>query len=256
MSHGERLLGLWQWGTTPDLDEAVACVAGIGRPEVDVDRVLVRLDQLAEGVEVDDCAHGIVEHVFGRHGFTGDRNDYYDPSNSRIDEVLDRRLGIPITLAVVVIEVGRRNDVPIEGVGFPGHFLLRDGTNANQFFDPFDPARSLDRSDCEDLFEQLHGPKATFDASYLACCDPSAIITRVLNNLRYAHRRRSDARSELEVLRVLSRAPTAGPSDAYDYACALADRGRFGEAVTAADPYRDFDERIGRSIDRWLAHLN
>ena len=134
--------------------------------------------------------------------------------------------------------------------------MLRDGSDADTFFDPFEPHSALDRRGCQALFERLHGQEAGFDPSYLAASDSAAIVTRVLSNLRYAHRRRGDSANELEVLAVLARAPTAGASDAYDYACALADRGRFGQAVDAVARYRELDDRIARSIDRWAATFN
>ncbi len=231
-------------------------MAGIGRPHLDVDAVVGRLDELADDASHANCPMGVIEHVFGTHGFSGDSVDYYAASNSRIDQVLERRVGIPITLAAVVIEIGRRRGVGIEGVGFPGHFLLRASDDPDQFYDPFNPGRPMTRSECRTLFERLHGSLAAFDPAYLRSSDTAAIVTRVLNNLRYAHRRAGDPASELEVLCVLSRAPTAGASDAYDYACALADAGRYSQAVDAVGPFRDLDDRIARSIDRWLANLN
>jgi regulator of sirC expression with transglutaminase-like and TPR domain len=256
MSHGDRLLEQWHADENLSLDQALACVAGIGRPAVDITNIVDQLDRLADDTTSDRCTTSMVAHVFERHGFSGDRRDYYNPANSRLDEVLSRRTGIPITLAVIVMEVGRRNDVPIEGVGFPGHFLLRDGSDVDTFFDPFDPGTAMDRQGCESLFERLHGHEAAFDPTYLDAIDSAAIVTRVLNNLRYSHRRGGDVASELDVLAVLSGAPTAGASDAYDYACALADRGRFSQAIEAVADYRELDDRIARSIDRWSATSN
>src|SRR5262245_28586919 len=120
-------------GERTDLARAALHVARIGYPSIDVDHWLAELDDLATAVRqrlgtVTGPAEAVAvlaEHLFEACGFRGNQEDYYDPRNSFLNEVLARRTGIPITLAVVLLETGRRLGLDLEGVGFPGHFLVR-----------------------------------------------------------------------------------------------------------------------------------
>ncbi|MGZ3478230.1 MAG: transglutaminase family protein, partial [Polyangiales bacterium] len=113
------------------LELGAALVARDAHPELRVAEPLARLDGIAAGlgslarVPVDDAAREIAHHVFEVHGFRGNESAYADPRNSYLDDVLERRLGIPITLAVVLLGVARRVGVQARGISFPGHFLVR-----------------------------------------------------------------------------------------------------------------------------------
>jgi regulator of sirC expression with transglutaminase-like and TPR domain len=123
-------------------------------------------------------------------GLRGNAENYYDPRNSLLNEVLGRGLGIPITLALVYMEVGRRVDVPLHGVGFPGHFLLRHADDGRLLFDPFDDGRPLSEGDCRSMLERLSGGTLPFEARLLKAASPRQILVRMLNNLWriYLHR--------------------------------------------------------------------
>src|SRR4029453_7536288 len=118
----------------PDRDISLAGAAvaltRMGHPEIDTPRYLGHLDELAHAIERSRRAaspverlHGLREYLFEEQGFKGNRTDYFDPRNSFLSDVLDRRMGIPISLSLVLIEVGRRLDLPMEGIGLPGHFI-------------------------------------------------------------------------------------------------------------------------------------
>ena len=115
------------------LDHAALLIAATGRPGVDVAGALGALDALAASC-AEPTLDGLRHHLFAVEGFRGNVEDYYDPRNSYLDQVLDRRMGIPITLAVVFIEVGRRLGLAIEGLNTPGHFLVGAG---DVVLDPF-----------------------------------------------------------------------------------------------------------------------
>src|SRR5438093_520977 len=117
------------------LDETALVVAATADPDVDVRVWLAVLDDLAARC-AEHSFSGVVQHVAGE-GFAGDRSDYYDPQNSYLNHVLERRRGIPITLSIVTIEIARRVGVPLVGVGMPGHFVVRDGRDDDAFADPF-----------------------------------------------------------------------------------------------------------------------
>jgi len=128
-------------------------------------------------------------YLFDEEGFTGNRERYDDPSNSFLNEVLERRTGIPITLALVYMEVARRAGIQIEGVNFPGHFLMRypplshDGA-LDLILDPFHRGARLSEHDCRRLLERHVGEEAAFDPALLAPATKPQMLTRMLLNLK------------------------------------------------------------------------
>ena len=194
------------------LDELTLLVGAHAEPGVDVASWLEALDHLAAR-----CVDASFAGDAFRYG--GNRGDYYDPRNSYLHHVIERRVGIPITLSILTIELGRRLGVPMVGVGMPGHFLVRDGLDADTFADPFD-GRLLDRDGCERAFAETQ-PEMTFDVSFLAPIGTRAIVTRLLANLKGIYLARRDRRALAWVLGLhgcaprtcsagFSRGPTAG----------------------------------------------
>jgi len=164
------------------LDEAGLLIAAHAHPGLDVAEGLARFDELASMVR-DPTLDGLRRLLFRDLGFTGNEADYYDARNSYIDDVLERRVGIPISLAVVTMEVGRRLGVPLSGVSMPGHFLVRDKVDPEVFIDPFARGLVLDRRGCKLRFHGVHGPGAVFDDAFLEPVGRSAIVDRMLANL-------------------------------------------------------------------------
>jgi hypothetical protein len=162
------------------LDLAALCISAALRPGVDVDGALDRLDELAAAGGSSFAS--IRAHLFDAVGFRGDVADYGDPRNSFLDEVLARRVGIPITLGVVLMEVGRRAGVTIEGVGMPGHFLTRV-PDADRWCDPFHGGALLDRAAVTSLFARVTGAARPPTEHDLAPVPPRAILARMLTNL-------------------------------------------------------------------------
>ena len=117
-----------------------------------------------------------------RWGFRGNRDDYYDPRNSFLNDVLDRRTGIPITLSLVYIEVGRRAGLDLVGVGMPGHFLVGCADRSDLYVDAFSEGALLTRADCAARLRELQ-PNAVFRPELLIPVGPRLILTRMLNNL-------------------------------------------------------------------------
>ena len=120
-------------------------------------------------------------YLFDEEGFTGNRDRYDDPSNSFLNEVIERRTGIPITLALVYMEVARRAGVHIDGVNFPGHFLMRF---TPLILDPFHRGARLSETDCRRLLERHVGEEAAFDPALLAPATKQQMLTRMLLNLK------------------------------------------------------------------------
>jgi regulator of sirC expression with transglutaminase-like and TPR domain len=187
---GSRFVRLVQQpeGDVP-LGEAALLIGAAARPGVDVAAGLGRLDALAAACPA-PTLEALRRHLYGREGFRGNRDDYYDPANSYLDQVLERRLGIPITLAVVLMEVGQRIGVDIEGVNAPAHFLVRHG---DRVLDPFDGAAEVAAGDLP--------PDA------LAPAGAHAILARMLGNLKQVFLERGDVGSLRWVLELRTVVP-------------------------------------------------
>ncbi len=212
------------------LDRGCALIASTGRPGVDPDAIVRGLDELAEGI-VAATPEDLCAALFGRGTFRGDAVDYYDPRNSLLDEVLARRVGIPITLSVVAIEVGRRLGVGLVGVGMPGHFLLRSAHDPDRFFDPFHGGIELDRAGCARLFDGLHRGQLRFTPDLLEVTPPLAVLVRILNNLRGAHVRAGDRSGVVRALALQCALPGSGVAERIELARGL---GSLGELLDAA----------------------
>ena len=210
------------------LDEPAALIAAHAHPELDVGAVLAALDTLAKESAADD-ADGLAHFLFVERGFAGNTVDYGDPRNSYLDDVLDRRLGIPISLSVLMMEVGRRRVIGVTGVGMPGHFLVR-GPDPDAWFDPFHGGRRLDEPGCRVLFEEVRGGDVEFRPEYLEPTPPAAIVGRMLTNLQHSLMRR-DPSAATWVLRLRLRVPGVPPAERATLAMLLGRLGQFAEAA-------------------------
>jgi regulator of sirC expression with transglutaminase-like and TPR domain len=188
------------------LDEAMLLVAVHSTPTLDVAAQLARLDELAARCPT-ASVEGVARHLFGTGQFAGNQDDYYDPDNSFLDRVLERRLGIPISLSVLAIEVGRRIGVPLVGVGLPGHFIVRSATDSDVFVDPFGGGALLGRAGCIELYRAVMSTTRGFDDAMLEPVGTFAILTRVLTNLEHIYARRADTEAVAWVRRLLVAVP-------------------------------------------------
>ncbi len=240
----------------PPLDRAALALAAGADPGLDIERWLAELDRLAEGVS---DLEGLLRRLFVEERFTGNSGDYYDPRNSLLDHVLTRRTGIPITLAVVCMEVGRRAGVPIEGVGMPGHFLVRPvGTEV--LLDVFDGGTELSPAAAEQRYRAMGGAGA-FGPHLLAATTTTAILVRMLENLRGAFRLlRRPAGSEW-VLRMRLALPGAGLAEQMELAQALGSQAKWVEGARileaqAAQAQPEMAERLELAARSLRANLN
>jgi regulator of sirC expression with transglutaminase-like and TPR domain len=213
------------------LDEAALLVGAHVAADLDVAGQLRRLDAVADGV-AEPSGGAVAAHLFDRLGFRGNGEDFTDPRNSFLDQVLDRRLGIPISLAVLMMEVGRRAGVTFEGIGMPGHFLVR---GEGVVRDPFRGGRALDLAACEALFRSVQGPAAPFTPELLSPVGPRAILARMLANLRHSYAERRDPGGLAWVVRLRVAIPGVSPSELAGLARLLAELGGFAEAASALD---------------------
>jgi regulator of sirC expression with transglutaminase-like and TPR domain len=233
MSHAERFR---QVVSGPDeainLGEAALLIAAEEYHNLDIASYLARLDQLGATLKrrlrpdigPADTIVALNRFLFDEQGFSGDAADYYDPRNSFLNEVLERKRGIPITLAVVYIEIGRRIGLPVQGISFPAHFLvkcpLREGTVV---LDPYAKGISLSFDDLKQRIKSLRKgaePSRSVVAGALATASNKDILVRMLRNLKgiYSHHKKW-----LKALAAVDRIIIAMPDSAEEYR----DRGMF-----------------------------
>ena len=165
------------------LDLLCALVAATIDHSADVGSTLVGLDRVAELCPA--SFEGIIDTLFSSGLFTGDSDDYHDPRNSLLHEVLERRVGMPITLSVVAIEVGKRHGVSIAGVGLPGHFVVRD-KQTGTYADPFGHGVRFDEVGMITSWQERIGDETAFRRSLLATTPAREIVLRMLNNLKHS----------------------------------------------------------------------
>ncbi len=174
------------------LDEASLLISRAIQPGLDADVWTGVLDSLAAGCE-EATADAVARHLFVDEHFAGNRSAYYDWRNSCLDRVIERRTGIPISLSVLMIEVARRADVQLVGVGMPAHFLVRAADDADAFFDPFDGGRRLDRAGAKAVFEAVTSGQVPWNEHFLEPTSNRDIVIRMLNNLKSVFAGRGDA---------------------------------------------------------------
>lgn len=215
-------------------------VAQLAPDPADETQVLARLDLVAhqltqswEATGQRPSPAGLLSFVHGTLGFRGDTEGYYHPSNSFIHRVLERRVGIPLTLAAIDTEVGRRVGVDLTIVGLPGHVILGDGPQPQRWFDPFAGGPELGVEDCRQIFARFQ-PIERFDAAMLQPISPITFTTRMLANLRNSYYQLGDISQLIKVMTASANLPEAPLDDRLELARVLA---AFGREARAAEEF-------------------
>jgi regulator of sirC expression with transglutaminase-like and TPR domain len=192
MDPAERFARIVGGPPTPwSLDVVCSLLSAAFTHRLRTDEVLSELDDLADSCQ-DQTLEGVLAVM--RTRLHGNADDYYDPRNSFIDEVLERGVGLPITLSVIAIEIGRRVGAPIAGIGPPRHFMVRDAKRA-VFGDPFHDGAVYDRPALMASWSRLMGEEHPFDELHLVPLAERAILIRMLNNLRALYVPRAEPRA-------------------------------------------------------------
>lgn len=242
------------------LDQAALLIAAHAHPSLDIAAELRRLDDLADRCPERDL-DGLLRWLFADLGYAGNVRAYHDPRNSYLNDVVERRLGIPISLAVLTMVLGQRIGIELVGIGMPGHFLLRARDDAGAFVDPFARGARLDAAACVEAFHAVHGADTVFDPHFLEPVGAAAILGRMLANLRGIFAASGDRRSLQWVLRLRLAVPGVPAEERAELAALLAAGGRFGEAadelgVLARELGGDLGDEYSRSAERIRARLN
>ncbi len=191
-----------------DLAAAALYIAQSEYPDLEVEEYLNGLETMA--AEVSDrlpleryplkVIQTLNHYLYKDLGFVGNTSDYYDPRNSFLNEVIDRRTGIPITLSLIYLELARRIDFPMEGVGFPGHFLIRPVSEEMEIHvDPFHQGEILFFQDCQERLVQIYGPEAELRPAYFQAVTSQQFLVRLLTNLKHIYLNRNQLQQCLKM---------------------------------------------------------
>ncbi len=238
-----------------DFAHAALLIAAEEYPDLDVASYISRLDALGDALaarlgaepgpeDAHDALNGL---LYEEEGFHGNTKDYYDPRNSFLNDVLDRRTGIPITLSAVYIEVAGRAGIPVEGVSLPGHFIVRLRTpEGGMLVDPFHAGVRLSEEDCQKRLDRIYDGKMKLSPSMLASCGPRAMLARMLRNLKVIYVKRGDLQRAVSVVDMLLAASPESHDERRDRGLLYAALDCYAWAVRDLDGYL---ERVPQAKD-------
>jgi len=218
----------------------------IAYPGLEIDSYLQRLDHLADLASEAVPTHEplarqaliLSDFLFNQMRFEGNVTEYSDPRNSYLNEVLDRRLGIPISLSVVYIDVAQRLEIPAQGVGMPGHFIVGvSDPGGDLYLDPFHGGRHLSQVDCLRLVEKSTGYQGEFQLTWLEPVGPRRILTRMLFNLRNIYLQQQDWTRALAVVERLAMVQPDAPGNLRDLGVIYYQSGSLSNAVYYYEQY-------------------
>jgi regulator of sirC expression with transglutaminase-like and TPR domain len=196
-------------GADVDLAKAALYLAQEEYPNLDIEAQLAILDDMAETLRKQlpkepyplKTIRALNHFIFDELGFQGNFKDYYDPRNSFLNEVLARRMGIPITLSLVYLELAKRIDFPMVGIGMPGHFLIRPTVDEmDVFIDAFHEGEVLFAQDCNDRFKQMFGDGANLSLRHLEPVSATEFLVRMLTNLKMIYLQQRDVVRSLDAI--------------------------------------------------------
>lgn len=244
-AHSPEFLRLVEGTTSVSLPRVALEIARDAEPSLDIEAYLGRIDALADRVRLrrgDPRPRAVLGQInwvlFVEEGMRGNVAEYHDPSNSYLNEVLDRRTGIPISLSILYAAVAEPLGLGLSGVNLPAHYLLRlDGSDPPLFVDPFHEGAFLDRAGCERRVSQAMGRPVKLDESAFAPCDARTTVARMLRNLMAIHAGADDPARSLVVARRLGVIEPDQPETQRDWGLLAYRAGRPGEALAPLGHY-------------------
>src|SRR5438309_3655504 len=225
-----------------DLGRAALAVARIEHPQLDDRHELARLDALAARVGAARDAGGTLDRLrrflFQEEGFRGNDGEYYDPRNSCLNDVLDRKLGIPITLSVLTMEVGRRIGLDIAGVGLPGHFIVSVTVGSRAILlDPFHGGGVLTPASAAEVAARAVGRPVKIEDAHWTPCTRRQIVVRILRNLKTIYARQKDWGRALGVIDRLLLIDPEAPTHLRDRGTVLVKAGQLWAGAAEWERY-------------------
>jgi regulator of sirC expression with transglutaminase-like and TPR domain len=249
-----------------DLERAAFYIAQEAYPELDVEEYVALLDTMADEVRdrlpVEDyplrTLKVLNDYLYGELGFKGNQTDYYNPQNSFLNDVIDRRTGIPITMALVYLSLAQRIAFPMEGIALPGHFLIRPVQSEMAIFvDAFNQGEILFEQDCEALLHKMFGDRIAMREQFLAPATNRQFLARMLTNLKATYASSGDVGGVLAAVeRILMLYPDA-PVELRDRGIILFRLSRWVEARQDLERYLEVspqaDDRA--HVEHVLLHM-
>jgi len=228
------------------LDRAALAIPLEDYPGLDIDHYARELDRLAASTDVVlgsnreplNVLESLNDVIFVREGLHGNTEDYYDPRNSYVNEVLDRKLGIPISLSVIYMEVARRINFPLLGVGLPGHFIVKyEDPDHHILVDPFNQGRFLTNQQCQELLDRVYGGSVEVQPAFLQPMGRKAIVTRMLFNLKGIFYQKEDYHRALSVVERILMLNPGTPSEVRDRGLLFMQTSLFARALADLEHY-------------------
>lgn len=254
---------------TLDIAEIALLLARDEYPDLDVEAYLGELAGMAHEArryvrgDLPARVAGLCRYLFHDMGFRGNVQEYYDPRNSYLNQVLDRRTGIPITLSAVAMAVGRRAGLEVVGVGLPGHFIVKAiGHGGEVLFDPFHGGRILSPEGCEILVQQVTGEPFEATPAHLQGQPMGQMVLRMLSNLKGIYLRDADFPRAVRVIERLRQLIPNDPEQRRDLGVSLIHSGEPGraldhlEAYLASVPAADDANTVRQLLDRARSELS
>jgi len=261
-----------------ELDRAALLIAAEEYPHLDVEKYLDQVGAFAELAGTrDDPYAGPLSRImrlgallFDELGFRGNVESYFDARNSFLNDVIDRRTGIPITLSVLYLEIARRIGVKLFGVGMPGHFIVKFVDDEHEILiDPFNGGRLLSEEKCREMIEEMYGGEMKFHPAFLYAVTKKQILMRMLQNLKGIYARAGDHHKTLEAIERALIIHSVEGSDAANeirdrglvhsgmgrYAMAMADLEEYLRLAPQAPDAKEIKERVGQ-LRQKQAQLN
>lgn len=249
-----------------DVLEAVLALVLDSRPDAELDSVRRQLDdwgnrlsrRIAAGGHQSEPLSGtllLTKLLFEEEGFSGDTDDPHDPANSHLDEVIARRKGLPITLGLIMVEVGKRAGLPLHGISFPGRFLVGLATAPRMMlFDPFRAGRLVLPEECQGILDAFERPALRLRPEFLRACPPERFIERVVTNLKHAWLRKAEMEGALRAQARLCDLRPADASPLQERARLAFQAGRHEEALRDLEAARLLarDDASARSVAKQL----
>jgi regulator of sirC expression with transglutaminase-like and TPR domain len=227
-----------------DVGEVALRLARDEYPDLDVEAYLSELDGMAREArnyvrgDLDGKVTGLCRYLFHEMGFHGNTQNYYDPQNSYLNQVLDRRTGLPITLSILAMSIGARTGLRVEGIGLPGHFVAKAVANGETIlFDPFHGGRRLSPDHCEHLVQQVTGVPFQATPMNLEATPLGLIVQRLLTNLKGVYLRQQDFVRAIRVIERLRQLNSEDPLQRRDLGICLIRSGQPGAAINHLDAY-------------------
>ena len=253
---------------------ALRIAQAIAYPDLDIDLYLGLLDGLAEWAikavprsdQVQIYAGGLSAFLFDQLGFQGNKDHYDDPRNSFLNEVLDRRLGIPISLSLIYLHVAHQAGLDAHGIGLPGHFIVGvRGHDREIYLDPFNQGKVISLVECASLVSASTGYQGPFQEDWLVPAKPTAILTRMLNNLRNLYIKSREWDLALRVIEQTSLLHPAMPELVRDRGIIYQHQGKLSLAIQQYERYLNLSpdapdapamQSYLRSVAKQLAQRN